>query len=70
MTRLTRYRMDQKMNRSFALDRSRAKLLGVCSGLANYFNIDPMFLRVGFVAGTIIFGLPAVLYFVIALVAD
>ena len=58
------------MDRKFRLDRPNGKLLGVCSGLGSYFNTDPMFMRIGFVAATLIFGLPIVLYFIIALVAD
>jgi len=58
------------MNRKFHLDKSNAKLMGVCSGLGNYFNIDPMLVRVGWVVATLVFGLPLVLYFVIGLVAD
>ena len=58
------------MDRKFRLDRANGKLLGVCSGMGSYFNVDPMFMRVGFIAATLVFGLPVVLYFAIALVAD
>ncbi len=59
------------MNRSFALDRSNGKLLGVCSGIANYAGIDALLVRIGFVAAVLLgFGLPILLYFVIALLAN
>lgn len=58
------------MDRSFRLDRSNRKIFGVCGGLAKYFSIDPLLVRIGVVAATLIFGLPLILYIVVALVAD
>ena len=59
------------MNTSFALDRSNGKLLGVCSGIANRFGIDALLVRLGFVISVLMgFGLPILLYFAIALLAD
>ena len=59
------------MNRSLTLDRSNGKLLGVCSGIANYFGIDALLVRIGFVVSVLLgFGLPILLYFVIALLAN
>ena len=58
------------MTNRFHLDKPNGKLLGVCAGLANYFSIDPLLIRIGFVFGTLAFGLPLVAYIVIALVAD
>lgn len=56
---------------SFRLDKGNAKLWGVCSGIANYFGIDPMIVRIGFVAGTLIgFGSLLLVYIAIALIAD
>lgn len=37
-------------NSRYSLDRRDAKLVGVCSTLGEIFNIDPTFLRIGFVA--------------------
>ena len=55
----------------FRLDRAGGKLLGVCQGLANYFNVDPMIVRAVFLLGTLIgFGSFVLIYFVIALLAD
>jgi len=55
----------------FQLDRMDAKLFGVCGGLANYMNVDPMIVRLVFVAGTIFgFGTFILVYLAIALLAD
>jgi phage shock protein C len=55
----------------FRLDKTQAKLWGVCGGIANYFGIDPMLVRIGFVAGTVIgFGSLILVYLAIALIAD
>ena len=54
----------------FRLDPVDGKLAGVCSGIANYFGIDPIVVRVIFVAGTLAFGSFALLYLAIWLLAD
>jgi phage shock protein C len=41
------------MNTSYALDKSNAKLLGVCAGLARSTGWDPLAIRLGAVAATI-----------------
>ncbi len=57
--------------RGFALDRRNAKLAGVCAGIADYFGIDPLVVRIAFVAGTILgFGSLILVYLAIALIAD
>ncbi|MBA4008921.1 MAG: recombinase RecF [Erythrobacter sp.] len=58
-------------SRGFRLDKNNAKLAGVCSGIGNYFNIDPMLVRIGFVLATLFgFGSPILIYAAIALIAD
>lgn len=55
----------------FSLDKIDGKIFGVCAGIANYFRIDPIWVRLGFVAGTIIgFGSLILIYLAIALIAD
>ena len=55
----------------FRLDKGNAKVFGVCGGIANYFGIDPLIVRIGFVAGTIIgFGSLILIYLAIAFIAD
>ena len=58
-------------SRSFRLDKANAKLAGVCSGIGRYFGIDPLLVRIGFVAATLLgFGSPVIIYAAIALIAD
>jgi phage shock protein C len=55
----------------FRLDRAEGKVFGVCAGLANSMNVDPMIIRLVFVAGTIFgFGSFVLIYLAIALLAD
>ncbi|MEO9462521.1 MAG: PspC domain-containing protein [Marinomonas sp.] len=58
-------------SKSFRLDRTNAKLSGVCSGIANYAGIDPIIVRVGFVVGAFVsVGTAGLAYVAIALIAD
>jgi phage shock protein C len=54
----------------FEVDRSEAKLMGVCAGIARHVGIDPTIVRVGFVVATIIGGWPwtVIAYFVLGFV--
>lgn len=55
----------------FHLDKTNAKLAGVCGGIANYANIDPMVVRIAFVIGALVsVGTAALVYLIIALIAD
>lgn len=50
------------------LDKANGKLMGVCAGLANYFGIDPLLVRLLFVVGALAgFGSFVVIYLIIAL---
>jgi phage shock protein C len=56
---------------SFRLDRTNAKVFGVCSGIGNHFGIDPMIVRAVFAIGTIVgLGSFILIYLAIALIAD
>ncbi len=44
--------------KTFAVDRSEAKLMGVCAGLANMTGIDATIVRIGFVVATLVGGWP------------
>jgi phage shock protein PspC (stress-responsive transcriptional regulator) len=58
-------------SRSFRLDKPRGKVFGVCAGISNYMNVDPLLVRTVFVLGTLIgFGSFIVIYLAIALLAD
>ena len=55
----------------FRKDRDNGKVFGVCAGLANYMDVDPLIIRLVFVAGTIFgFGSFILIYLAIALLAD
>ncbi len=60
------------MNSSYALDKSNAKLLGVCAGLARSTGWDPLAIRLGAVAATLFLLGPValVLYLAAALLAE
>lgn len=44
------------MNRTFALDRANAKLMGVCSGVAGATGADVTLVRIAAVAGVLLLG--------------
>ena len=57
--------------RGFHLGKANAKLMGVCSGIADSFGWDVTLVRLGFVAGTLIgFGSLIIVYLAIGLLAD
>jgi phage shock protein C len=59
------------MNSRYALDKSNAKLLGVCAGFARWADVDPTLARVTLVLLTLFVGPLALLaYLVTALVAS
>lgn len=50
------------------LVKGEKKIAGVCSGLANYFDLDPTIMRVIFIMAFLLFGTGLLLYIVFALV--
>lgn len=55
----------------FRLDKNNGKVFGVCAGIGNYFGVDTMLVRIGFVAGALLgFGSFILIYLAIALIAD
>jgi phage shock protein C len=55
----------------FRLDRAEGKVFGVCAGIANYTNVNPLLVRLVFVAGALFgFGSFILIYLAIALLAD
>lgn len=46
---------------------SERKLFGVCSGLGEYFNVDPTLVRAGFVIAFLLFGSGLLLYLILAI---
>ena len=59
------------MTSRYALDKSNAKLMGVCSGFARWIDVDPALVRVTLVMLAIFLGPVAILaYLLTGLVAD
>ena len=50
------------------LVRKDKKILGVCGGLGEYFEIDPTIFRVLFVASLVLYGSGLLLYVILAIV--
>ena len=66
MSRCTRRtRRPHSRNRLYRSSRDRA-LLGVCAGVADYWNLDPWVVRVGAVIALFVFTVPAVLGYLLA----
>ena len=58
-------------SKGFRLDRTDAKIWGVCGGIANYTGIDAVWIRIGLVAATLLLtGLTIPVYIATALIAD
>lgn len=59
------------VRRPFRLDKTRGKIMGVCAGIADWFGIEAIWVRLAFVAATLFgFGAPVLVYLIIGLVAD
>ena len=54
------------MTGHYALDKSNAKMMGVCSGFARSFEIDPTLVRLGAVASLFVLGPIAILLYFVA----
>ncbi len=54
----------------YYLDKRNGKLLGVCSGLADYTGVDAIWIRLGAIILTLSFGWPLLAYFIIAWMAQ
>jgi phage shock protein C len=50
------------------LVKGEKKIFGVCSGLANYFEMDPTIMRAIFLVAFLIFGSGLLLYIILAIV--
>lgn len=59
------------MNGRYALDKTNAKLMGVCAGLARWADMDPMLVRLGTIAMLFLFApLTIMAYLLLGLLAD
>lgn len=58
------------MTRHFLVNKSEAKIMGVCAGIANYMGWDATLVRIAFVAAAIFgVGSPVILYLLIGFIA-
>jgi phage shock protein C len=53
------------MNGRFVINRSRAKVMGVCAGLADWLQVDVLIVRLGVIVATLITGPVAVLIYIL-----
>jgi phage shock protein C len=53
------------MNGRFLLNRPRAKVMGVCAGLADWLGIDVLIVRLGLIVATLATGPIAVLLYIL-----
>jgi phage shock protein C len=53
------------MNDRFVVNRNRAKVMGVCAGLADWLNADVLVVRLGVVIATLMTGPVAILIYIL-----
>ncbi len=58
----------QTLTMAKKLVKGEKKLFGVCSGLANYFDVDPTIMRVLFIVAVLGFGSGILIYLILAVV--
>jgi phage shock protein PspC (stress-responsive transcriptional regulator) len=68
---ISKFKGTKKMSKPFKLDTANAKLMGVCSGIANWANIDVSIVRILWVLAVLFgVGAPVIIYLLIGLIAD
>ena len=53
------------MNGRFVINRSHAKVMGVCAGLADWLDVDVLIVRLGVVLATLMTGPVAILIYIL-----
>ncbi len=53
------------MNGRFVINRTRAKVMGVCAGLADWMGVDVLIVRLGVIVATLVTGPLAVLLYIL-----
>jgi len=53
------------MNNRFLLNKRDAKIMGVAAGLGDWLSVDPLIVRLGFVAATLLTGPVMILFYVL-----
>jgi phage shock protein C len=56
------------MAKQLLRNESNKMIAGVCSGLADYFGVDPTLVRIGFVIATVAFGIGVLPYIILWIV--
>ena len=56
---------DKTMNGRFVINPSRAKVMDVCAGLADWLNVDVLAVRLGVIVATLMTGPVAVLIYIL-----
>lgn len=55
------------MKRLYKIEQGK-KIAGVCGGIAEYFDIDPTLVRIGWVIGAFVFGCGLLAYLICAII--
>ena len=55
-------------NRKLCRSNTEKKLLGVCGGIGEYFNVDPTLVRIGWIISAFTFGAGLIAYLICAIV--
>ena len=53
------------MTNRYLLNRTKAKVMGVCAGLADYLNVDVLAVRLAMIVATLVTGPIAVLLYIL-----
>ena len=53
------------MTNRYLLNRTKAKVMGVCAGLADYLNVDVLAVRLGVIVAALVTGPIAVLLYIL-----
>lgn len=53
------------MNGRFVLNPAKAKVMGVCAGLADWFGVDVLLVRLAVIGATLLTGPVAVLFYIL-----
>lgn len=53
------------MNGRFLINRREAKVMGVAAGLSDYTGVDPLVIRLSFIAATLIAGPVMILFYLL-----
>ncbi len=56
---------DKTMNGRFVINPARAKIMGVCAGLADWLGVDVLVVRLGVIVATLMTGPVAVLLYIL-----